>query len=347
MADHDDFVVIPALADRLSPEKIATALNEMGAKASALYDETTRELQDILREHDPIAILARLGWRFFAAQANPSPDQQWPAAQQHHLELLQAHALVNQRPTAPKPGRVADVVERVVELLDKNAEAFRFRDTKAPPPGTEEKAKRRLLLQDQMRGITQAVRGEFHPHQLDRYLRLVLQRIDAAFAEQHGVTATALFDTLQNLLRLVEDRLNNYRRLAYRVFRCHKPNKAIKAYFAAFPQDTSRREEILTEVGSIVRPEHTRHYLVEQAEAFLPAVYTLTPSDIATAVPARRGRCGREPGNPRVVARLRRIERPTVRAFLSGESCLGPSIHSAARRQHLLAKSRQHPLVCL
>jgi hypothetical protein len=286
MADDDDFVVIPPLADRLSPEEVATALNDMGAKARAVYDETTTELQDILRGHDAVAILARFGWRFFAAQATSSNDQRWPAAQQHHLELLQAHALVNPLPAAPKPGRVADVVERVVELLDKNAEAFRFRDTRATPPGTEQKARRRLQLLDQMRGITQAVRGEFHPHQLDRYLRLVLQRIDIAFADQHGVTATALFETLQQLLKLVEDRLNKYRSLGHRVIRCHKQSKAVKAYFSAFPQDAPRRAEILAEAERTVKPELMRLFLVEQAEAFLPDIYTLSPSDIASAVPA-------------------------------------------------------------
>jgi hypothetical protein len=286
MADKDDFVIIPPLTDKLSAEEIATALNDIGARASALYGETTRELQSILREGDPIAILARLGWRFFAAQATSSPDQHWPAAQQHHLELLQAHALVNNLPSEPTAGRVADVVERVVELLDKNADAFRLRDTKASPIGTEDKAKRRLLLLDQMRGITQAVRGEFHPHQLDRYLRMILRKIDARFADQHGVTATTLFDTLQGLLRLVEDRLNDHRRMAHRVFRCRRPGKAIKAYFAAFPQDSGRRDEILDQAAKSVKPEFMRNFLVEQAEAFLPSVYTLTPSDIVSVIPA-------------------------------------------------------------
>jgi hypothetical protein len=183
------------------------------------------------------------------------------------------------------------VVERVVELLDKNAEAFRLRDTKATPPGTEEKAKRRLLLLDQMRGITQAVRGEFHPHQLDRYLRLVLQRIDTAFADQHGVTATGLFETVQQLLKLVEDRLNRHRSLAHRVFRCHKPSKAAKAYFAAFPQDAPRRDEILAEAEHTVKPELMRFFLVEQSEAFLPDIYTLSPSDIGRGAPVADNPC--------------------------------------------------------
>lgn len=176
------------------------------------------------------------------------------------------------------------MVERVVELLDKNAQAFNSRDTKAPPPGMEEKAKRRALLLDQMRGITQVVRGEFHPHQLDRYLRAVLKRIDKEFADQHGITGTALFDVLQELLLIVEGRLNEHRVLCHRVFRCRKPSKAIKAYFAAFPEEASRRELVLADAtAKAVVPELMRYFLVEEVEKFLPRVYTLSASVIADA----------------------------------------------------------------
>lgn len=106
MAKRDDFIVMPALSERASPEEIAAAFDEMGAKARSTYDETTSELQIALRTHDPVAILARMRWRFFAAQGATNSDQQWPAAQQHHLELLQALALVNDLPAEPKAGRV-------------------------------------------------------------------------------------------------------------------------------------------------------------------------------------------------------------------------------------------------
>ncbi len=229
-----------------------------------------------------------MGWRFFAVQAmrDTDRDQHWPAAQQHHLELLQAIALKVSPPKEPEPGRLADVIQRIVDLLDLNTQAFNFSRTKAPEAGMEEKAKHQALLLEQMRSTTQFVRGEFHPQQLDRYLRSIFRKIDKAFMAVHGISGVALLDTLQGLLRISEDRLNNHRRLCQRVLRSYKEKRAVKAYFEAFPKENARRDLILaaaTENG--VKPHHMRYFLIEEADRFLPDIYTFDDQDISAASP--------------------------------------------------------------
>jgi hypothetical protein len=89
MGKKVEFVKVPPLLGDLPPEEVARALDEIGEKARLRYEQTSKELLDLLAKNDPIALLAFMGLRFFAVQAlDESDEQRPPAAQQHHLELL-------------------------------------------------------------------------------------------------------------------------------------------------------------------------------------------------------------------------------------------------------------------
>src|SRR6185312_5654923 len=122
----------------LSPEELAKTLDEIGAKARSAYERTTNDLLDLLSKNDPVAILARMGWRYFATQSVES-QQRWPAGEQHHLELLQALALRGSPPEPPESVREADVVEKIAELLDTNAAAFNLSRIKGAGAGPDDK----------------------------------------------------------------------------------------------------------------------------------------------------------------------------------------------------------------
>src|SRR5262245_60661734 len=247
----------------------------MGEKARSAYASTTKQLLAILAENDPVAILAVMGWRFFALQATANDGEPKPAGQQHHLELLQALALTGRPPAAPGPDRLADIVQKIINLLEVNAQAFNFSRMKAPALGAEEKARRQALLLEQIRGITQFVRGEFHPHQLDRYLRSIFERLDGAFLRVHGVTATDLFEALQGLLRIVEDRLGDHRIRARPLLKAYKEKKAVRIYFENFPEEVPRRDAILADAAAKgVKPHQMRLFLLEEIDRFLPQIYS-------------------------------------------------------------------------
>src|SRR5262249_27070253 len=158
-------------------------------------------------------------------------------AEQHHLELLQALALRAHPPIVPEASRLTDVVQRIVELLEMNAQAFKLSRTKATEANAEEKIKYQASLLEQIRGSTQFVRGEFHPHQFDRYIRAIFARIDSEFAVVYGISASSLLDTLQRLLDLIEDKLNDHRRRGGKIIKAYKSGKAEKAYFEQFPEE--------------------------------------------------------------------------------------------------------------
>jgi hypothetical protein len=228
-----------------------------------------------------------MGLRFFAVQAlDESDEQRPPAAQQHHLELLQGMALMGSPPKMPESVRLADIVDRIVDLLDENAQAFNLSRMKAPEPGAEENAKRQTLALEQIRGTTQFVRGEFSPHQLDHYLRSIFEHIDNDFAKVHGISGSALLDTLQRLLRAIEDKLNDHRERCRKVLKSYKAKKAVKNYFEMFPEEGVRRDTILADaVAKQVRPHQMRLFLLEESDRFLPRVFSLSESDINAACP--------------------------------------------------------------
>src|SRR3974390_371621 len=118
-----EFLQVEPPLSGLPPDELAKALDEIGAKARTTYEATSKELLELLSKNDPVAILARMGWRFYAAQAMESQER-WPAAEQHHLELLQALALRGLPAPTTAAIREADVVQKLAELLDTNAAAF-------------------------------------------------------------------------------------------------------------------------------------------------------------------------------------------------------------------------------
>ena len=281
-----DFVKIPPLLGDLSPEEFAHAVGKIGENARLRYEATAQELLTLLTNNDPVAILAAMGWRFFAAQATRTTEDYWPAAQQHHLELLQALALRSLPPDVPEHGRLADVVQRVVDLLNDNTRSFNFSRMKGRKPGTEGTVERQALVMDQIRSTTQCVRGEFYSHQFDKYFRAIFSRIDNKFNAVHGIPGCALLETLQQLLRVIEDKINEHRRLGRRVVRSYNAKRAVKAYFEAFPEETVRRDHIIADATARrVRPDLMRYFLVEEAERLLPRVYSFGEEDISASCP--------------------------------------------------------------
>lgn len=283
MVDKNDFVMEPGSFSNFSDEEVAKVLEEIGTNARAKYEETSKELLDVLGRNDPVRILASMGWRYFLAQAS-NTEHNWQAAQQHHLELLQAIAIKGLPPELPEKARLADIVQRVAYLLDANSLAFSQSRVQAPKLGVEEKVNNQTVALEQIRMTTQVVRGEFNSYQLDHYLRAIFERLDNRFAVVHGTTASALLDILQGLLRITERKLNEHKRRLHRVARSFKEKKAIKAYFSAFPEEIERRELIIADAKG-VRPNLVRFFLMEEADRFLPSLFCFDESDISAVCP--------------------------------------------------------------
>jgi hypothetical protein len=277
---------LDALFDDLPTEKIMEALDDIGAEARSIHAETTTELLELLENSDSIAILAVMAIRrFFAAETAPSAH--WLAGEQHHLELLQAMALRGLPPKAPEAGPLTDVLLEAAGLLEVSARIFYLSLIKGFKPQYDEKAKHRALLLQWIRGTTQGVRGEFNRPQLDRFLRAIFSHLDNDFAEIHGMTASDLLETVQRLLRTIENKVNQYARFELRIRNSHKPEKALKIYCEAFPEENVRRDSIIADASAKgVAPHQMRFYLIEQAAThLLQGFWSFGENEILAACP--------------------------------------------------------------
>jgi len=96
-------------------------LNSIGEKARKTYQETRTSLVDLVSSTDPVELLSRMAWRFFSIQSSTGMGVgKEPAGHQHHLEILQGLALRSPQGRLVPGIRVADLVQRIIELLDEN-----------------------------------------------------------------------------------------------------------------------------------------------------------------------------------------------------------------------------------
>lgn len=270
----------------LDTEQRIEALVDIAAAARMRLAESDAVIRDALAGAGRIDVLAHVAMHLFVlqGQARLNAPPEVVRINQHHLELLQAIAL--QAP-ADQDGedRVAAAVGIAMKAVHENAEAFQLQTLDglipADAPG------RLKLAQNQIRGDTQMVRGEFHPHQTDRYLRALFTRFDSHFEQVHGVAATTLLDLQGGLLSLVERKIGAWRRSVSRVRREHKAAKALKVWAKEFGgDDPDAMASIQAKAAAMrVAPEHLPAFLVEEACLLLRDVYAFDLHDVDALLP--------------------------------------------------------------
>jgi len=278
-----DFVGVDSALAGLSPDQQLAVVKAAAAQAEERFEASAKILADTLAACDPPRILAALGVHLLQLQGGrreQAPDA-W-RIHQHHLELAQAVALRAALPT-PGAGRVAASETAVMAALKDNAEAFSLRGLKTRLDDPTLVDKRALL--DQARGDTQMVRGEFHAAQTDRYLRALAARLDARFNAAYGVSATALANLQTGLLHLLESKITTWRRGVFRVTREGKPQRALKAYVAAF--EPGQEEQVRARIAAARVPDvHLKAFLVEEAHLKLDTVFSFDLAEARALLPA-------------------------------------------------------------
>ncbi|MBI1683697.1 hypothetical protein [Caulobacter hibisci] len=173
------------------------------------FEQSSIRIAEVLAASDPPAVLARLATHLIvllseAGGATTSAS----VIHHHHLELLQAFALRGSRRGRGERG-VDETAVALIPLLQENAKAFNDRLAGAL---AETEDRHLALALHQIRADTQTVRGEFHPAQMDRYLRALLSRFDDRFRAVHGVSGLHLADVLTALLDRFETNINTWSR---------------------------------------------------------------------------------------------------------------------------------------
>lgn len=280
---NDDFVAVESRFADLGADEQAAALEAMVAQAEIQFEASAKALTDTLAGCHPPLILAQVAIHLLNLQGKGRDNApEHLHIHQHHLELLQAIALRSPLP-APSDSRVATSVVSVLAAIKANAETFALRGLRGrlDDPGTSD-LKTTL---DQVRGDTQTVRGEFHAAQTERYLRALAKRIDVRFVAAYGVSASAVVDLQYGLLALVERKINLWRQGRFRIEREGKPQRAIKAYAAAF--EPGAEAAVKARIAAANVPvKYITPYLVEEAHLRLDTVYSFTLAEARALLPA-------------------------------------------------------------
>lgn len=284
--DRGGFMRVEAPFVDLDAEQRNEALADIAAASRTRFAETNATIRDALASAGRIDVLVQVAMHLFGLQGRAGLDAPPEVVRinQHHLELLQAIAL--QAPADQDGhGRVAAAVEIAMKAVHENAEAFQLQTLSGL---VDSDASGRLkLAQNQIRGDTQMVRGEFHPHQTDRYLRALFERLDSRFEHVHGVAATTLLDLQSGLLSLVERKIGTWRRSVSRIRREHKPARALKVWAKEFGGDDPDAMTSMQAKAAAMRvaPEHLTAFLIEEACLALREVYAFDLRDVDALLP--------------------------------------------------------------
>jgi len=256
-----------------------TVIAEAAAQARRRFESTTTELLAQLAAGDPSAILASVACQFQLYHG--AGIRTGPRIEQHHVELLQALVL-----RAPREGAhetpLASSVTTIIALLMENTAAFQASLTKNLSGSAAQDVK---TAQYRIRSDTQTVRGEFHPVQMDRYLRGLLSRVDVRFQRVYGVTGTQMAQVLDDLLALWETRWNLWRRQALQVATARGDRQAIEAFAQAFADGDNQAVRQIVDQAA-VRRGGASEFLAEHAWLHLARACHFDVDDIRRFLPS-------------------------------------------------------------
>ena len=256
----------------------------LSASAEKRYASATAMVEILLATVPTYRVLGDLGFLFYMNQEGLSSGKQF-VIEQHHLEYVQALLLRSAAIDDHPDPYIEPEIVKLIEALVAQSRSSTMRHL--PGPDATEQEIARFEVIDGITRFTQDVRGDFNTDQFQRYLKAIFATIDERFAKQHGITATALLDTLMALLARVEANLSGFQRAIARTRHAKRGGKAVSTYFRAFPQDEPVRAMILANAKSRRVPdEYMGQYLFGRAYNHLPRAFSFDRDEVRNAAPA-------------------------------------------------------------
>ena len=271
----------------LSTDEIADVLKNIGDRAETIFAESLLRLQASLLRLDPFAVLAMFS--FYDLTSLTAQQSEWERLDligQHQVEIVQALCL--RSPIQEfgsefvSPGDFQSIRDTLRDLTM----GFAARRYKELTANSGEIERRQIELIERIRLDTQAVRNWGEADQITRILAAIFRVLDGQFEDLLGVKATDLIQMWLNVLKVVEDRLNDH---THRLAAAMGPKQVmdmIEAYYDAFPDlegDASDLQQFARD-HRITR-DKIRSLLLSHSSLRLADIFRLDLADFVQACP--------------------------------------------------------------
>jgi hypothetical protein len=258
-------------------------LRDIGAKARATFEREFPRVTEWFDRYDPLYILSFCVFYFMTSERGIDKEAIEGKLDfgSHHLELLQAIALMRPRHGTPEP--LKEMATELKTSLRELTEAIELGDLDFPADLTEAEIKKRSIL-SQMRTQTLAIRNWAFPEQTIAHMKSLysgpLEKvISQAYA---GVTSARLIDSLVRMSEMVNDRLNGHLQKLAPAMRAQDFQSVYSAYRQSFPDvvdDESGMRHIFDSMcgGNL---KSFKALLMVHADLRLPDIFTFTLDDV-------------------------------------------------------------------
>lgn len=189
---------------QLSDEEVADA-HVAGSIATDHFRSTLAALIKETTAVDALEFLARAAFSVIIHGLTPSKRGQKPGLELFHLELIQALALSRQRAASDHKTDYPLVTERIIDLIGRNAQAYKDQVKSKVSPDTAENRRQEML--NLIQRWTLAVRGSRQGFQTRQYASELAMSVNGSFRYHYGCDATEVVAALSAIIDICESRV--------------------------------------------------------------------------------------------------------------------------------------------
>ena len=270
----------PIFPESMPREERIAILQDVAQAAEDEFQRNYFSLGEWFEGYDALHLLAYCCYYFEAHPAGVDPEvsgrmEFYP----HHLEILQAFSLTQERTFSDRP--LGPDAEKLLDVMSVIGQAESIRGFNANIDQDEGKIKRNLVLSS-MRDQTRAVRNPGYPQHIHQIARDLAETIRENFAGVHGVDPARLVDALFHLPEIAMARLNDHRERVVSFYREKTFQGVASSYLKAFPDEPDFDAEQLFELlGRKLRS--MKAGLVYRSDMRLADCFTFTFDDLVRA----------------------------------------------------------------
>lgn len=280
-----NFYDVPSPFRDVPVEMRRRILFEAAQRARDTFETEYPRLRQWFSEFDPLYILSFCVMYFLSAPEGVDKEATEGKLDfgYHHLELLQAFALMGQRVGGPSP--LKERAEELKNTLKSLTDALIFSDVRATEDTPTVELKKKLMLA-QMRAQTLTVRNWAFPEQTIRHLKGVYgSDLGHKLMSATGLSVPRLIDSILSVQERIEERLNEHIDRLRPAMVADDFESVHDEYHSAFP-DMKRDKEGMRRVFHGLCGGNLRSFksvLMMHSDLRLPDVFTFHFDDIASA----------------------------------------------------------------
>ena len=238
-----------------------------------------------LLNSNPLGILATLAFYCLTTTVNPDEgvgqEGLLNSISQHHLEVLQALVLAIPNAASSSSLFTPDVIQRVVEILPKIADAS-FRQRMLPEMGRGDTINLTLQsIQERMRLQTQAVRNWGYLSEVVRISTEMFSSLDQCFYHKFGFTASNLICIMKFIVDNFEYRCNKHYSTLRTICRHTTVKKMVDAYYRNDLDSIGSPDEFLSSLPTGITCDNLRRLIIAYFDLRLMDMMIFQPDEIA------------------------------------------------------------------